>query len=190
MSRITRRSYHHGDLRRALLDAAIESIAETGPVALSLRDLARRTGVSHAAPAYHFGDKAGLLAALAADGFDLLADALGQAATKGGLLDIGVAYVRFAVDHPAHFEVMFRPALYSGGAADVVAARGRARAALEAGIRGLPAEQRGGDARATGLAAWSIVHGFASLWLGKAFGGELGADPELAARRIIRLLFD
>ncbi len=68
------RAYHHGDLRRALLAAALEAIEESGPAALSLRDLARRAGVSHAAPAHHFGDKAGLLTALAAEGFDLLAD--------------------------------------------------------------------------------------------------------------------
>ena len=62
------RAYHHGDLRRALLAAALEAVGEVGPAALSLRDLARRAGVSHAAPAHHFGDKAGLLTALAARG--------------------------------------------------------------------------------------------------------------------------
>ena len=61
--------YHHGNLRRALLDAALESIAAAGPAALSLRELARRVGVSHAAPAHHFGDKAGLLTALATEGY-------------------------------------------------------------------------------------------------------------------------
>jgi AcrR family transcriptional regulator len=67
------RPYHHGDLRRALLEAAVQAIAEVGPAAVSLRDLARRVGVSHAAPAHHFGDKAGLLTAVAADGFRRLA---------------------------------------------------------------------------------------------------------------------
>jgi AcrR family transcriptional regulator len=70
------RPYHHGDLRRAVLDAAVAAIAESGPAALSLRDLARRAEVSHAAPAHHFGDKAGVLTALAAEGYALLADAL------------------------------------------------------------------------------------------------------------------
>lgn len=101
------RAYHHGDLRRALLAAALEAIEEVGPTALSLRDLARRAGVSHAAPAHHFGDKAGLLTALAAQGFDLLAQALVQAGDD--LLEAGVAYVDFAVRHRAYFEVMFRP---------------------------------------------------------------------------------
>src|SRR5215213_2255929 len=107
------RPYHHGDLPRALLEAAVEAIAEVGPAAVSLRDLARRTGVSHAAPAHHFGDKAGLLTAVATDGFERLAATLGQAyQATGSFLEVGVAYVRFAISHQAQFEVMFRPELY------------------------------------------------------------------------------
>jgi AcrR family transcriptional regulator len=106
------RPYHHGDLPRALLDAAVHAILEVGPAAVSLRDLARRTGVSHAAPAHHFGDKAGLLTAVATDGFQLLAATLGEAyQATGSFLEVGVAYVRFAATHRAHFEVMFRPEL-------------------------------------------------------------------------------
>src|SRR5215213_4055244 len=106
------RPYHHGDLPRALLEAAVEAIAEVGPAAVSLRDLARRVGVSHAAPAYHFGDKAGLLTAVAADGFERLAATLRQAyQTTGSFLEVGVAYVRFAVTHRAQLEVRFPPAL-------------------------------------------------------------------------------
>src|SRR6266540_1426296 len=119
------RPYHHGDLRRALLDAAIEAITEAGPATVSLRDLARRAGVSHAAPAYHFGDKAGLLTAIAADGFRLLGAALGEAWTAtGSFLEVGVAYVGFAVTHRAHFEVMFRPELYRPDDPEVSRARG------------------------------------------------------------------
>src|SRR5215213_11204294 len=70
------RPYHHGDLPRALLEAAVQAIAEVGPAAVSLRDLARRVGVSHAAPAHHFGDKRGLLTAVAAEGYRLFAAAL------------------------------------------------------------------------------------------------------------------
>lgn len=183
----TTRGYHHGDLRRALLAAAAEAIAESGPAALSLRDLARRAGVSHAAPAHHFGDKAGLLTALAVEGFDLLAEALRRPA--GDLLETGVAYVRFAVDHRAHFEVMFAPGLYRADDPQVAAARTRAGAALRGGVAALPARPAAEPAR-DALAAWSIVHGFATLWLAGALPPDAGDDPEDAARAVIRRLFD
>jgi AcrR family transcriptional regulator len=186
------RPYHHGDLRRTLLAAAVEAIAESGPTALSLRDLARRAGVSHAAPAHHFGDKAGLLTALAAQGYDLLADALDAARERtGSLLEIGVAYVRFAVDHRAHFDVMFRPDLYHADDAELTAAAGRAGAALAAGVATLPSGSApaGREAFLAGLSAWSIVHGFATLWLSGALPPDLGDDPESAARAVIRRLF-
>ena len=137
---MVKQTYHHGDLRRALLDAAAEVIAEQGPAALSLRDLARRAGVSHAAPMHHFGDKAGLLTALATEGYDLLAAELAEEwAVTHSFLEQGVAYVRFAIRHRAHFEVMFRPDLYHAGDADLVAARDRAGHILYAGITAAPA---------------------------------------------------
>ena len=68
--------YHHGDLRRTMLAAAVSAITESGSAAVSLRELARRAGVSNAAPTHHFGDKAGLLTAVAAEGYDLLAEAV------------------------------------------------------------------------------------------------------------------
>src|SRR5688572_22189691 len=133
--------YHHGDLRRALLDGAVAAIDEVGPTAMSLRDVARRAGVSHAAPAHHFGDKAGLLSALAAEGFRGLAAELGRAAATGSFLEVGVAYVRFAVAHPAHFAVMFRPDLLHPDDPELVAARAASSAALYGGVH----EIDGGD---------------------------------------------
>ena len=92
-------AYHHGDLRRALMAAAIEAIGEHGPAAVSLRDLARRADVSHAAPAHHFGDKAGLLTAVAVEGFTLLARTLRETGERtASFLEIGVAYVGFLND--------------------------------------------------------------------------------------------
>ncbi|MFC5923623.1 TetR/AcrR family transcriptional regulator [Micromonospora vulcania] len=182
------RTYHHGDLRRTLLAAALEAIEEVGPTALSLRDLARRAGVSHAAPAHHFGDKAGLLTALAAEGFDLLAQTLAGAGDD--LLASGVAYVDFAVRRRAHFEVMFRPELYRPDDAALVAARGRARAALQAGVAALPDRGTPADADRNALAAWSIAHGFATLWLAGALPPRVGDDPREAARAVVSRLFD
>ncbi|WP_418606964.1 TetR/AcrR family transcriptional regulator [Georgenia sp. SUBG003] len=139
------RPYHHGDLRRAVLDAAVATIPETGPAGLSMRDLARRAGVSHAAPAHHFGDKAGLLTAVAAEGYDLLARVLVDAQHRtGDFLELGVAYVRFAVEHRAHFEVMFRPDLYHPDDPELLAARERAGEALYGGAGALPSDRRGG----------------------------------------------
>ncbi|MEU1604800.1 TetR/AcrR family transcriptional regulator [Micromonospora matsumotoense] len=182
------RAYHHGDLPRALLAAAVTAIGESGPAALSLRDLARRAGVSHAAPTHHFGDKSGLLTALAVEGFDLLAAAL--TAAGDDLLDVGVAYVDFAVRHRAYFEVMFRPDLYRADDPQVRAARERAGAALHLGVAALPVDRAApGEARTDALAAWSIVHGFATLWLAGALPPDVEADPCAAARTVIRRLF-
>jgi AcrR family transcriptional regulator len=171
--------YHHGDLRRALLAEAVKAIAESGSHAVSLRDLARRIGVSHAAPQHHFGDKAGLLTAIAAEGFELLARALEESGDD--LLDAGVAYVRFATSHQAHFEVMFTPALYHADSPEVATARERAGQVLAARVPK-------GSRREGRLAAWSIVHGFATLWLSGALT-DIGDDPATAARPVIGLLF-
>ena len=183
-------SYHHGALRAAVLAAAVEVISESGPAAVSMRDLARRAGVSHAAPAHHFGDKAGLLTALAADGFELLADALERAGSDGGsFLEVGVAYVGFAVDHRAHFEVMYRPDLYHRDDPAVLAARQRGARALYGGTGALPTEVAGGDPLVTGVAAWSLVHGFATLWLNGNLPPDLGPDARAAATSVARVLF-
>ena len=162
--------YHHGSLREDLLAAAAKAVAESGPAGVSLRALARELGVTHTAPRHHFGDKRGVLTALAAQGFRLLAGRL--AAAGPDFLEAGVAYVRFAMDHPGHFAVMFRPDLVDDEDPDLVAARDRARQALIAGAAA--------QARATGrdvspaegstmpsyaLLAWSAAHGLANLAL-------------------------
>ncbi|RJO78346.1 TetR/AcrR family transcriptional regulator [Nocardia panacis] len=174
----TDRPYHHGDLRQALLAAAVEAIDENGPAGVSLRDLARRAGVSHAAPVHHFGNKAGLLTALAAEGFELLAADL-AAVRAGGIVELGVTYVRFATKHRAHFEVMFRPDLYDADNPDLAQAGSRAYSALAEGI---------GDGDAADpsamLAAWSLVHGFATLWNTGVIPPELVSDPDSGARTI------
>jgi AcrR family transcriptional regulator len=184
------RPYHHGDLRQAVLAAAIAVLGESGPTQLSLRDLARRAGVSHAAPAHHFGDKAGLLTAVAAQGYQLLADTLTAARQRSAdFLEVGVAYVRFAVDHRAHFEVMFRPDLYRPDDPEVATARQRAADALYGGVRSVAATGRGPDIPLAGVAAWSLVHGFATLWLNHALPPTMGDDPETAARAVAAILF-
>ena len=176
-------SYHHGDLRRALLRAAGEAITDQGIAGLSMRDLARRAGVSHAAPTHHFGDKAGLLTAFATEGFEELAKAL----AGNTLLEMGAAYVRFAVGHRAHFEVMFRPDLYHADDPGLLAARRRSADALYSGVVEMPGGIRSpgsSEVRTAGLAAWSLAHGFATLWLAGAFPGA-DADPAETARVVL-----
>ncbi|MFI5676904.1 TetR/AcrR family transcriptional regulator [Streptomyces cellulosae] len=181
------RQYHHGDLRRAILTAALDVIAADGPSALSLRDLARRAGVSHAAPAHHFKDRTGLLTAIAAEGFGLLAGALREAAD---LKDAGVRYVRFAREHPAHFAVMFAPELLRADDLELTTARALAADALRDAVSPVRTEDFGIDTRLAGVAAWSLAHGFATLLLGHNLDGAVGdRDPEEVFRSLTATLF-
>ena len=167
------RPYHHGDLRPALLRAAVEAIGQTGPAAMSMREAARRAGVSHAAAAYHFGDKAGLLTAVAAQGYRMLTEKLRDARDADrGFLEVGVAYVRFAVTHRAHFEVMYRPELYRPDDPEVRQARAAASVFLYGTDRPDAAQL------AAGAAAWSLVHGLTTLWLNGNLPAQLGDVPE------------
>ncbi|MGE7386378.1 TetR/AcrR family transcriptional regulator [Streptomyces sp. NPDC004126] len=187
----SQRTYHHGDLRHAVLTAALDVIAAEGPGALSLRDLARRAGVSHAAPAHHFKDRTGLLTAIAAEGFGLLAESLaGTDADAPELRERGVRYVRFAMTHPAHFQVMFQPELLREDDPDLTAARQRAGEQLRMGVAQLPDAGRGDDARLAGVAAWSLAHGFATLLLSRNLSGSVDdQDPEEVFRSLTGLLF-
>lgn len=108
------RPYHHGDLRAALLRAAREELAENGVEGFTLRSCARRAGVSHAAPAHHFGDATGLLTELAIDAFHQLAAAINGevGTTEAGTIErpiaVALGYVLFAIESPAAFKLMFR----------------------------------------------------------------------------------
>lgn len=178
--------YHHGDLRRTIVAAAVEAIGESGFDGWSLRELARRAGVSHAAPAHHFGDKAGVFTAIAAEGFALLADAL--EAAEPDFLAVGLAYVDFAATHPVHFGVMFQPNLYRTDDEAVRQAEARAGDVLRKGARAVTKPTSGPEH--TALAAWSIAHGFASLWIGGALRMPPGTDPVDAARPVLRRLLE
>ncbi|MFF4270824.1 TetR/AcrR family transcriptional regulator [Streptomyces sp. NPDC001536] len=194
----SRRPYHHGDLRRAVLTAALDVIAADGPSTLSLRDLARRAGVSHAAPAHHFGDRTGLLTAIAAEGFGLLATALREAPD---LKEAGVRYVRFAREHPAHFQVMFAPGLLRADDLELTTARALAGDALREAVSAVhpesghsegsrPQGSHGIEPRLAGVAAWSLAHGFATLLLGHNLDGPVGdQDPEEVFRTLAGMLF-
>ncbi|MFC4946804.1 TetR/AcrR family transcriptional regulator [Pseudonocardia sp. GCM10023141] len=180
--------YHHGDLRRTLLDHALAAVADDGPAGVSLRDVARRAGVSHAAPTHHFRDKTGLLTALAAEGWSLLADALATtAAADVDFAELGVTYVQFAVDHPAHFAVMRAPGLVRHDDPDLATAQGRADTLLREGARRHTNPDAAADP-ATALAGWALVHGLAALLLEGAVAPEPGSDVATLARSITRRL--
>jgi AcrR family transcriptional regulator len=187
------RTYHHGALRSALLSAAEALLEERGIDRFSLRETARRAGVSPAAPAHHFGDARGLLTAIATEGFQSLGDVL-EAADVGKdrgerVRSQGLAYVCFALDRPARFSLMWRRAILDVDDPAHVEAGQRAFKILDHAVRGEGAESSGPQdpALAPSIAAWSIVHGFALLALDGAFGTDANA-PELAEETLLPLV--
>lgn len=182
---MARGSYHHGDLKAAILAQAAVLVAERGADGVSLRELARAAGVSHAAPAHHFTDRRGLFSALAAQGWRMLAAALSDARPE--FLDAAKAYVGFAVENPGHYEVMFDRSLVNPEDPELVAAQAAAGAELASGVGTLDDERAKQDPGAAGLAAWSLVHGFAMLWLNEAI--DTDADAVATAQRVARMLF-
>ncbi len=179
----TERRYHHGNLRAAVLEASLDEIAEHGPNGLSLRRVARRAGVSHAAPTHHFGDKSGVLTAVAAEGYALLAEATEEALRRHGrVVEVGLAYVRFALSHRAHFAVMFRPELYDADAPEVAQPRDEARDILFRTVRQALPDASEADVWGGVVAAWSFTHGLATLWQDANFAEELGDDVDAVMR--------
>ena len=183
-----KRAYHHGDLRTALIDAGLDLVARRGIEALSLRAVARKAQVSHAAPYHHFTDKAELLAAVAAAGFDRMVAVIAQATLEHaprraleGLRAVGVGYLRFAFTNPAVFRLMFRPELTHPAAHPLLqAAEARAFATLVTAIRAAQSagELPGADPAAPATFAWSTVHGLAVLHVDQVLRETpLGAVP-------------
>src|SRR3954454_6288450 len=152
--------YHHGNLRRVLLDGALVAITEKGASAMSLRDVARRAGVSHAAPAHHFGDRRGLLTAVAVEGFAGLTEA--TAAAAGDHVAGGLAWIGWALEHPAHYEVMFSPGWLRTDDPELVRSRAAGAAVLFRSVRSRGVADA--DLAPAALASMSWAHGFVGLW--------------------------
>ncbi|MGA7054451.1 MAG: TetR/AcrR family transcriptional regulator [Mycobacterium sp.] len=181
-----RGTYHHGDLKRALTQAALVLVAEKGPKGFTLTEAARRAGVSAAAPYRHFADKAQLLAAVAEEGFIQLHEALtaasdGASDPENRVIDLGRAYVHWAVNHPDYYLSMFGAETIKRDHPGLLIAGGRAfgelvdaiTSCLESGV------MEGQDPIKIAGPLWSLVHGVASL----AIGGDLcqvgiAEDPE------------
>ena len=189
--------YHHGDLRRALMDLSVDVIRKQGVEALNLRALATRLEVSSGAPYQHFANRADLLAAIAQEGFERLlqdmASSRDAAPAEAGarLQAVGLAYVQFAGRHPGHFRVMF---LADAHGAQSQALSATSRQAFDLLWQAVDECQREGVAPPgepglLTLTAWSLVHGLASLWADGALparGGRL--DPATMAPQVTGLL--
>jgi AcrR family transcriptional regulator len=166
-------SYHHGDLHRALVEAGLELVRSKGVEALSLRAVARLAKVSHNAPYHHFHDKAELLAAVAAAGFELLVESIGRQAQQDqartgmeALRAVGRGYLAFAFEHPPIFRLMFRPEMTRP--ADHRILREAEAAAFGTLLHTITLCQQEGDLPGKdplppAAACWSIVHGLAML---------------------------
>lgn len=172
-------AYHHGDLRRVLIDAAIRVVEKHGVDALTLQALARKAGVSSGAPYHHFKNREMLLAAIAVDGFELLTremtrcveEAVAEKRTEKSsvtrLRGFGRGYVRFALKHSGHFRVMFRPESKRQLDDEQRALVDGAFDLLMQCIAGLQSDGliAAGDVRPIALLAWSSVHGASTLWV-------------------------
>ena len=165
-------NYHHGDLRAALLVVAGEMLERGGPDKLSLRDVARKSGVSHNAPYRHFPTREALLAALAAEGFRSLGEATAKArskttATRRAIDSMGLAYVEFALANPARYRLMF-----SGAKSQSAELSDNARAAFNQ-LAGTADTRSGETPNLAAVRAWAFVHGIAHLLLDKQINPAL-----------------
>lgn len=167
---MSRRPYHHANLRETLLQGAVRVIAELGPTAFTLREVARRAGVSHNAPYRHFRDKDAILAAVAAQGFHELTRAMREAGERQSraldkLKHAGLAYVAFAIRRPEHFTVMFDAPVRSSKDPEYVQASQEAFDTLITYIKNCQEEGQlpAGNTQDRVLYAWSVVHGIAKL---------------------------
>lgn len=181
---MTRDTYHHGDLREALLTAGEAVLAEQGLDGFSLRKVAVRVGVSHSAPAHHFGDAGGLLVALATRGFQRLLASMqnrqraAEAKLTEQLIASGLGYLDFALDCPALFRLIFASARTVDGSADLAAAGDAALLHLATDLARLrsAAPFDYPEAMAEVMATWSLTHGFAELLLSGRLKPVQGLD--------------
>lgn len=182
------RAYHHGDLREALVAAATALLEEKGLQGFTLRQCARRAGVSHAAPAHHFANADGLLAEIAARGFERFVVALGKAADQAEgsplarLEAMGRAYVAFALANPAVYGLMFRSGTGSLASPHLKSASTAAWQQLCDSVAAVLGEKRQDEVTAKASAVWALVHGTATLLLDRKLppGIAKSMDPVAA----------
>lgn len=183
------KSYHHGDLREALVRASVDIIETQGLDGFSLREAARRAGVSPGAPAHHFGDVRGLLSAVATVGFRDFADELESIQgvdREATIRALAHAYLRFAQRRPGMFRLMWKTSAFYLSDENLYRAGLRAFRVLDQAVRGTATPELVGDVSlASTIACWSLMHGFSALAIDKAFFAD---DPEESAN--LGVMFD
>jgi AcrR family transcriptional regulator len=186
MKTLRRQSYHHGDLRAELVRVAGDILDQDGPATLTLREAARRAGVSHSAPYRHFADRETLLAEVVAQGFAQLGAALRAASAAGGV-EVARAYLRFALAHPRRYRLMYAgeiaPARYPNLA-------DQSELVLRVLAHSIPGLGEPEHARRAGTASWALLHGLAGLLLGGHLGslGSDAADAERLVREVVGMI--
>lgn len=185
-------------VREALLTAARTELVEHGSAAISLRAVARRAGVSHAAPKHHFADRAGLLTAVATEGFNALAaalrselDAADARADLSELAVLGRAYIDFGLAHPALFDLMFRPSELHPDSPELLAAQREAIGILGAALPSSlpsPAALIPPGVPTWALLSWALVHGLVVLTRDGALGSASASPSADAAATLARTL--
>lgn len=181
-----------GDMRQALLVAASEVIIEKGLGAFSIREVARRAGVSHAAPGYHFGDMRGLLTSLATEGFDTLFEGLDSAvrvesSSVDRLLALGRGYVHVALKHPGHLAVMFRDDVVDGHDSQYEAAGMRAFSVLEQTVREFANDHNPQlDVGTASRFCWSAMQGLVTLHPKFLRIDQATAEPSIAIEALVQ----
>ncbi len=178
-------NYHHGDLRRAVIDTALAIIAERGIDSLTMREIGQQIGVSRMAPYRHFENKAELLAVLAQEGFEGMYAAIQDAVARTSIDPLdrlqasGVAYITYAVDRPVHYRVMFDaslsnrtiyPPLYQAALKNFDCLMGTIARCQQQGLI------RAGDPKELAQINWSLVHGLSLLAIDRQFA-TMGAAP-------------
>lgn len=188
--------YHHGNLKETLLEAAEAELAANGIEQISLRAIAKRAGVSHAAPAHHFGDVNGMLTALAARGFDMFIAAQEARQTRAAsdpeaqLTAAGLGYVDFALANPALFRLMFsskRPDFDDPTLSAV------ARQAFDKLVEGVSAARTGASQSEAAIIAdvasvWSMVHGLADLLISERLKSLQALKPDEREAMLIEII--
>ncbi len=190
-----KRAYHHGNLQEALLEAAIDIIDKEGTSALTIRRLAEKVGVSHAAPAYHFKDKNALLVAVATEGFRRLGHYFEKCVSQKDpverVREMGHAYIDFALAHPSHYRVMFGPdfATIKTDDPEFIQVASAAFAYLHDTMKEIYPERRGPDSEemnslTAALSSWSTVHGVVMLWIDGTIQCQFEEWDDTVYRRI------